>query len=62
MIPVLGLIILFVVNILPYLGEGPYWNHQVLREAEYCKMNWWVNMASLTNVINSDKQVFFKSV
>lgn len=57
MIPTFGLLMLFVIYILPNLGEGPLWDYRILKEVENCKENWWTNILAINNIVNPERQV-----
>lgn len=57
MIPTFGLLILFIIYILPHLGEGPLWDFRILKEVENCKENWWTNILAINNLVNPERQV-----
>lgn len=51
------LLLLFIVNVLPYLGDGPLWNHRVYGEAAKCESSWLSNLLVVNNIVSPDKQV-----
>lgn len=57
MVPVFGVLVLFVIYFLPSLGNGPFWKERILREVDYCSSSWWTVFLGLSNYIQEEKQV-----
>ena len=57
MVPVFGILMLYIIFILPYTGEGPLWNQRVMNEVANCRESWWTNLLAISNIIKTDKQV-----
>lgn len=57
MVPVFGILMLFIINILPYIGIGPLWDFRIGEEVQNCQESWWLNLLVITNIVKTDKQV-----
>lgn len=57
MVPVFGILMLFIINILPYISIGPLWDFRIGEEVQNCQESWWLNLLVITNIIKTDKQV-----
>lgn len=56
MVPVFGILMLFIINILPYISIGPLWDFRIGEEVQNCQESWWLNLLVITNIIKTDKQ------
>ncbi|XP_065222006.1 uncharacterized protein LOC135846697 [Planococcus citri] len=55
MAPVFGVLILFIIYIFPYTGDGPLWNYQILNEVNKCKETWWASLFAISNIVRPDQ-------
>ncbi|KAK7605049.1 hypothetical protein V9T40_006235 [Parthenolecanium corni] len=54
-IPLYGMVILFVANMLPYLGDGPLWNSSQGWITQPCKRYWLTSLLAVNNFDGADK-------
>ncbi|KAK7576666.1 hypothetical protein V9T40_012952 [Parthenolecanium corni] len=54
-IPAHGMAILFVANMLPYLGDGPFWNSSQALITQPCKTYWLTSLLAVNNFDGADK-------
>ncbi|KAL5284199.1 hypothetical protein ACFFRR_006463, partial [Megaselia abdita] len=47
--PMLGFVMLFVVSLLKFMGNGPVWDDFLEGAASNCKANWWMNLLYIEN-------------
>lgn len=52
---------LFVINVLPYLNNGPYWNYRIGNEVDNCIQTFWYNIFGVSNQFGTDKTVRAKN-
>ncbi|XP_065222000.1 nose resistant to fluoxetine protein 6-like [Planococcus citri] len=55
MTPVFGVLVLYVIYIFPYTGDGPLWNYEVLSEVDKCKETWWAGLFAINNIVRTDQ-------
>ncbi|XP_065222003.1 nose resistant to fluoxetine protein 6-like [Planococcus citri] len=55
MAPAFGVLMLYIIYILPYTGDGPLWNYEVLSEVGYCKETWWAALFAINNIVRTDQ-------
>ncbi|XP_050436422.1 nose resistant to fluoxetine protein 6-like [Adelges cooleyi] len=53
LLPAYIMVIWFVKSVLPYLGDGPFWNQLMDREVQYCRKNWWTNILFINTYVNN---------
>ncbi|XP_065206402.1 O-acyltransferase like protein-like isoform X2 [Planococcus citri] len=56
LVPVFCIVILYIIYILPYTGEGPMWDYRVMNEVTKCKESWWANLLAINNIVKTDQQ------
>ncbi|XP_065204696.1 nose resistant to fluoxetine protein 6-like [Planococcus citri] len=61
MIPVFGILMLYIIFILPYTGDGPLWNYKITREVNNCMRSWWASLLAINNVVRTDQQCLISS-
>lgn len=59
--PSYAIIIFFHVWILPLLGSGPFWKHEIVHESEECAANWWSNLLYINNYVKSTEMCMFQT-
>ncbi len=57
MVPALIVLMLIIINVMPYLNEGPMWNYRVGMEVENCQYTFWENVFAVSNIVNTDRMV-----
>ncbi|XP_065221988.1 nose resistant to fluoxetine protein 6-like isoform X2 [Planococcus citri] len=53
--PVFGVLLLYIIYVFPYTGDGPLWNYEVLSEVNKCKETWWAGLFAINNIVRTDK-------
>ncbi|KAM0732221.1 Nose resistant to fluoxetine protein 6 [Formica fusca] len=59
--PSYAIIIFFHVWILPLLGSGPFWKHEIVHESEECAANWWSNLLYINSYVKSTEMCMFQT-
>ncbi|XP_072753161.1 nose resistant to fluoxetine protein 6-like [Anoplolepis gracilipes] len=59
--PSYAVIVFFHVWILPLLGSGPFWKHEIIQESEECATNWWTNLLYINNYVKSTEMCMFQT-
>ncbi len=59
MVPLFIVLMLFMINIFPYLGDGPWWNYHAQFEVENCRETFWNHVFAFGNIVNPEKMVKF---
>ncbi|XP_019887199.1 nose resistant to fluoxetine protein 6 [Ooceraea biroi] len=54
-------VIFFHAWILPFLGSGPFWKHEIEKESIRCATNWWTNLLYINNYVKSTEMCMFQS-
>lgn len=57
LVPIYGLVILFMTSAFKYLGEGPIWRKLKESQEINCKENYWLNLLFINNFVNQSKIV-----
>lgn len=47
--PMLALHILFILSLLKFMGDGPFFDQFIEQAADQCEMNWWKNLLYIQN-------------
>ncbi|KAL7030734.1 hypothetical protein ACKWTF_006765 [Chironomus riparius] len=55
LIPLLLFMMLLHATWLYHMGDGPFWDENVLDDREFCRKNWWINLILLSNYIGIDQ-------
>ncbi|XP_060865910.1 nose resistant to fluoxetine protein 6-like isoform X2 [Metopolophium dirhodum] len=53
MLPAYCAMMAITANIVPHLGDGPFWPQKTWSEAETCKKYWWTNLLFISNFIDA---------
>lgn len=61
LVPLLIFMILLHSTWLYRIGDGPFWEANVLGDREHCRENWWLNLIFLNNYIRVDRMCMFHS-
>ncbi|XP_065201228.1 nose resistant to fluoxetine protein 6-like [Planococcus citri] len=56
MVPVFGILVLYIIYILPYTSEGPMWDYRIMNEVTKCQESWWANLLVINNIVKTDQQ------
>lgn len=57
LIPIYGLVILFMTSAFKYLGDGPVWRKLKESQEINCRENYWTNLLFINNFVNPSKIV-----
>lgn len=57
LIPIYGLVILFMTSAFKYLGDGPIWRRLKESQEITCRENYWTNLLFINNFVNPSKIV-----
>ncbi|XP_065211272.1 O-acyltransferase like protein-like isoform X2 [Planococcus citri] len=61
MVPVFAILMLYIIYILPYSGDGPLWNYKVMSEVNKCMESWWASLFAINNVVKINQQCLIAS-
>ncbi|XP_019884639.2 nose resistant to fluoxetine protein 6-like [Camponotus floridanus] len=59
--PSYAVIIFFHAWILPLLGSGPLWKHEIVQESTECSTNWWANLLYINNYVKPTEMCMFQT-
>ncbi|XP_050442512.1 nose resistant to fluoxetine protein 6-like [Adelges cooleyi] len=60
-LPIYIMMMLLTAFVIPHLGDGPFWSHNIWPEADKCKNYWWANILVISNFIEADNQCLIAS-
>ncbi|XP_025420912.1 O-acyltransferase like protein-like, partial [Sipha flava] len=61
LIPVYGLMIVFIAFVFFHVSDGPMWKSIAVRESENCLKNWWTNVLFVNNYVDTEHPCVMQS-
>ncbi|XP_023942312.2 uncharacterized protein LOC112048860 [Bicyclus anynana] len=51
---ILGLILIVIIYVMPYISDGPVWQILMHPEIDICRKNWWITLLMLGNYVDTE--------